>query len=131
MDTAGQEEYSPLRDSHMHTGDGFIIVYSVTTEPSFEQVAKLHRKILRLRSEQPDFPIIIVGNKIDMQEERVVSTEQGIELAKKLNVIFIEISAKTGEGVSDVFTELVRAINKWRQLHPVTKPKKELKCIIL
>jgi len=132
MDTAGQEEYSALRDSHMQTGDGFIIMYSIANQQSFEQVEKFHHKILRLRPENLDFPILIVGNKKDI-EERAVGTEQGQELAHKLKATFIETSAKTGENVNEAFNVIVKQVNAYRKLHPAVKQhkRKGFKCTIL
>mmetsp|Transcript_24882 Transcript_24882/g.31669 ORF Transcript_24882/g.31669 Transcript_24882/m.31669 type:complete len:87 (+) Transcript_24882:253-513(+) len=54
MDTAGQEEYSALRDSYMKTGEGFVLVYSITTNTSFEAAGKLRTQILRIKEETPD-----------------------------------------------------------------------------
>ena len=62
-------------------------------------------------------PIMLVGNKCDMVEERVVQTADGRALATKFGTGFIESSAKTNTNVSELFYELVRMINKWREKH--------------
>eukprot|EP00013_Stygamoeba_regulata_P004011 CAMPEP_0177637716 /NCGR_PEP_ID=MMETSP0447-20121125/5115_1 /TAXON_ID=0 /ORGANISM="Stygamoeba regulata, Strain BSH-02190019" /LENGTH=168 /DNA_ID=CAMNT_0019139653 /DNA_START=127 /DNA_END=630 /DNA_ORIENTATION=- len=113
MDTAGQEEYSALRDQYMKTGQGFILAYSITSTTSFEAATKLRTQIIRIKEEQPDIPIMLVGNKLDLEEERAVSTEQGKALSSKFNCGFIEASAKTNTNVNEIFFELVRMINKW------------------
>merc|ERR1712000_805516 len=75
MDTAGQEEYSALRDQYMKTGQGFILAYSITSPTSFDAAVKLRTQILRIKEEQPDIPIMLVGNKLDLEEERAVTTD--------------------------------------------------------
>jgi len=144
MDTAGQEEYSALRDQYMKTGQvncftfyfkftvhsflqGFILAYSITSTTSFEAATKLRTQIIRIKEEQPDIPIMLVGNKLDLEEERAVTTENGKALSQKFNCGFIEASAKTNSFVNDIFFELVRMINKWREKNPAKAPQKAKK----
>jgi len=54
MDTAGQEEYSALRDSYMKTGQGFVLAYSITSSTSFDAASKLRTHILRIKEETTD-----------------------------------------------------------------------------
>jgi len=130
MDTAGQEEYSALRDQYMKTGEGFILVYSVTSRASFDYATKLRGNIIRMKEAQ-DFPVVLVGNKKDLNEERQVTEAEGRLLAEKFEIRFIETSAKLNQGINEAFAELVREINKFREKHPV-KPKKERKkCIVI
>jgi len=124
MDTAGQEEYSALRDQYMKTGEGFVLVYNITSSNSFEIAAKLRTSILRIKEETPDVPIILVGNKCDLDSERVVSTEDGRKIAEKWETGFIEASAKTNKNVNELFFELVRLINKWREKYPEKAPNR-------
>eukprot|EP01119_Soliformovum_irregulare_P012206 TRINITY_DN3156_c0_g1_i1.p1 TRINITY_DN3156_c0_g1~~TRINITY_DN3156_c0_g1_i1.p1 ORF type:complete len:188 (+),score=30.87 TRINITY_DN3156_c0_g1_i1:72-635(+) len=132
MDTAGQEEYSALRDQYMKTGEGFVVVYSVTSRQSFEFTQKLRTNILRMKGEQLDFPIVLVGNKKDLQSERQVSEEEGKGLADKFKVPFIETSAKTNDNVAEGFHRLVKQINTFRDAHPQKKTKaRRGPCLIL
>jgi GTPase KRas protein len=132
MDTAGQEEYSALRDQYMKTGEGFVLVYSVTSRQGFDFTNKLRTNIMRLKGEQADFPIVLVGNKKDLNSERQVSEEEGKQLAEKFKIPFVETSAKTNENVSEAFFLLVRQINKYRDAHPSKKKKtKGGKCAII
>jgi len=114
MDTAGQEEYSALRDSYMKTGQGFILVYDITSQTSFEQATKLRIQIVRIKDDNEDIPIVLVGNKCDLEKERQVPKEKGEELAKKFRLGFMEVSAKTNNGVNEMFYELVRRIQAYR-----------------
>jgi len=118
MDTAGQEEYGALRDQYMKTGQGFLLVYTITTLTSFDAASKLRTQILRIKEDHQDIPIMLVGNKVDLEEERMVSTEQGKQLAVRFGCGFLEASAKTNINVNEVFFELVRLIKKWREKNP-------------
>jgi small GTP-binding protein len=119
----------------MKTGQGFILVYSITTTSSFEAATKLRTQILRIKEEQQDIPIILVGNKIDIEEERAVTTDQGRALAQKFGCGFMEASAKTNTNVNEIFFELVRLINKWREKNPEKSDgdskKKKGSCMLL
>jgi GTPase KRas protein len=75
LDTAGQEEYSAMREQYMRTGEGFLLIYSITSRQSFEEIMTFQQQILRVK-DKDYFPIIIVANKCDLEKERVVS-EQG------------------------------------------------------
>lgn len=118
MDTAGQEEYSALRDQYMKTGEGFVLVYSITTTSSFDAAAKLRTNILRIKEDAGDVPIMLVGNKLDLEGERVVSAENGRKTAEKWGAGFIETSAKIPKNVNELFYELVQLINKYRERYP-------------
>jgi small GTP-binding protein len=74
LDTAGQEEYSAMREQYMRTGEGFLLVYSITSRQSYEEIITFQQQILRVK-DKDYFPIIVVGNKCDLESERQVSTE--------------------------------------------------------
>lgn len=74
LDTAGQEEYSAMREQYMRTGEGFLLVYSITSRQSFEEILTFEQQILRVK-DKDYFPMIVVGNKADLEGEREVSTE--------------------------------------------------------
>lgn len=76
LDTAGQEEYSAMREQYMRTGEGFLLIYSITSRQSFEEIMTFQQQILRVK-DKDYFPIIVVANKCDLEKERVVS-EQGM-----------------------------------------------------
>lgn len=75
LDTAGQEEYSAMREQYMRTGEGFLLVYSITSRQSFEEIMTYQQQILRVK-DKDYFPIIVVGNKCDLEKDRAV-TQQG------------------------------------------------------
>jgi len=113
LDTAGQEEYSCMRCHYMRTGQGFVLVYAITCRSSFEEISSFREEILRLK-EKDKVPVILVGNKCDLEVERQVSTGEGRDLAKSFGCPFFEASAKTGVNSKECYYELVREIRKER-----------------
>jgi len=111
LDTAGQEEYSSVRDHYMKTGQGFICVYSITSRPSFDNIAT-YRELIQRVKDADEVPMILVGNKADLEAHREVQKSEGEALAKKFKIPFYETSAKDGRNVDIVFTELIRLIRK-------------------
>ncbi|KIJ14292.1 hypothetical protein PAXINDRAFT_163463 [Paxillus involutus ATCC 200175] len=93
LDTAGQEEYGAMREQYMRTGEGFLLVYSITSRNSFEEISTFHQQILRVK-DQDSFPVIVVANKCDLEYERQVGMNEGRDLAKHFGCKFIETSAK-------------------------------------
>jgi len=104
----------------MRTGDGFICVYSITQQNSFDEAVQLHSHILRVKDEDR-VPFVLVGNKCDLEEEREVTYEKGQTFANELKCPFLEASAKTRKNVVETFEAIVREINKNRNnVSPVT-----------
>lgn len=133
LDTAGQEEYSAMRDQYMRTGQGFLAVYSIVSRSSFDEIASFREQILRVKDKDV-VPLVIVGNKVDLDAEgRQVTTMEGRELAKSFSVPFMETSAKARINVEDAFYELVREIRRDREGNNggATTKKKRSKCMIL
>jgi len=107
IDTAGQQEYSALQDQWVREGQGFILVYSVTSRASFSRLEDFHQTMIRIKRYTP--VCIVVGNKSD-QLKREVTTEEGRRLAQKFGCQFMETSAKTSQNVDNMFTDLVRTL---------------------
>lgn len=107
LDTAGQEEYSAMRDQYMRTGQCFLIVYSITSRSSFDEVTAIVEQIRRVK-DSSDVPVMIAGNKIDLEHSRQVTYSEGRALAQSLGAGFLETSAKTRVNVEEAFFDLVR-----------------------
>jgi GTPase KRas protein len=106
---------SAMRDHYMRSGEGFLIVYSVTSAESFAEANTFRDRILRVKEDEQvgdRVPMVLVGNKIDLVQDRKVSTEQGMALAKTWACPFLETSAKTRTNVDECFFELVREIRR-------------------
>jgi GTPase KRas protein len=134
LDTAGQEEYSAMREQYMRTGEGFLLIYSIIDRNSFEEIQVFHQQILRVK-DKDNFPMILVGSKSDLESERTVLSDEGAELAKRLNITFVETSAKQRVNVDLAFQELVRTIRKHsKETNPNSGGKKKKAgggCILL
>mmetsp|Transcript_8440 Transcript_8440/g.9423 ORF Transcript_8440/g.9423 Transcript_8440/m.9423 type:complete len:191 (-) Transcript_8440:58-630(-) len=124
LDTAGQEEYSAMRDQYMRTGTGFILTYSITSTNSFDELYQFKNQIVRVK-EDDNVPMILVGNKADLEDERQVTTTDGETRAKEFGCPFFEASAMTRMNVEESFFELVRVIR--RRTVPEKKGKKSKK----
>eukprot|EP00744_Colponema_vietnamica_P005823 GILI01008487.1.p1 GENE.GILI01008487.1~~GILI01008487.1.p1 ORF type:complete len:188 (-),score=43.19 GILI01008487.1:107-670(-) len=131
VDTAGQEEYATLRDQYWGPGEGFVLVYSITSKETFVEVQDLAKLVLRTK-DATNFPMCIIGNKKDLEHERKVPTSDGENLARDLRCPFFETSAKTRLNVDECFTALVREIWKSSNDSPVEGGKTKKKgCTLL
>ena len=70
LDTAGQEEFSAMREQYMRSGEGFLLVFSLADRRSFEDAARFHKEILRVK-DRDEFPVMLVGNKADLDSQRM------------------------------------------------------------
>ena len=107
-DTAGQDRFRSLSQSYIRNGDAIILVYDITSDDTFQHVTTWMDAIHNMAKQ--DVPIILVGNKTDMENERRITTEEGQKLAEKYKILFKEVSAMTGDGVADAFTMLTIAL---------------------
>ena len=114
LDTAGQEEYGSMRRRYMKTGEGFMLVYSVTSRPSFEEITTFQQHILRVK-DKDEFPMIVVGSHCSQDSERVVSREEGEALARSLGCKFVEADSEARVNVERAFFELVREIRRYNR----------------
>jgi GTPase KRas protein len=143
LDTAGQEEYIALRDQWIRDGEGFVLVYSISSRSSFSRIQKFHNQIQRVKEAaaagSPTLPgsplaqtmgnfslgpapVMLVGNKCDRVTEREVSTQEGSALAKQLNCDFVEASAKSCINVEKAFYDVVRQLRRQRVSAPLRQP---------
>ncbi|KXJ84075.1 hypothetical protein RP20_CCG020969 [Aedes albopictus] len=129
LDTAGTEQFTAMRDLYMKNGQGFVLVYSITAQSTFNDLQDLREQILRVK-DTDDVPMVLVGNKCDLEDERVVGKELGKSLANQFNCAFMETSAKAKINVNDIFYDLVQQINKKSPERKPNKKKKSL-CVLL
>ncbi|KAK2750708.1 Ras GTPase ras2 [Myotisia sp. PD_48] len=138
LDTAGQEEYTALRDQWIRDGEGFVLVYSITSRSSFSRIQKFHQQIQLVKESASSgsptgasylssplgsplagptgpVPVMLVGNKSDKAVERAVSSQEGMALAKELGCEFVEASAKNCINVEKAFFDVVRLLRQQRQ----------------
>jgi Ras family protein len=111
IDTAGQDEYSILNQKHSIGIHGYVLVYAITSRPSFEMCNIIRDKILNYTG--TDFvPIVLVGNKCDLHLQRQVSTEEAAKLAKEWNCVSVESSARLNQNITKIFELMVGEIEK-------------------
>lgn len=135
LDTAGQEQFSAMREHYMRKGHGFIIVFSVTDTQSFDEVSNFHNQVLRA-AECDTYPVILAANKIDLVQQRKVTEQQGRQLAEQLNVAYMETSAKDPPvHVDDLFHEIVRIVRrqpaKPAPTHQLRSNQRQARCSVL
>lgn len=111
VDTAGQDEYSIFPQTYSIDINGYILVYSVTSNKSFEVVQVIHEKLLDMVG-KVQVPIMLVGNKNDLHMERVISCEEGKALAESWNAAFMESSAKENQTAVEVFRRMILEAEK-------------------
>uniref|UniRef100_H3BC69 RAS related n=1 Tax=Latimeria chalumnae TaxID=7897 RepID=H3BC69_LATCH len=109
LDTAGQEEFGAMREQYMRTGEGFLLIFAINDRGSFNEMSKFHTQILRVK-DRDEFPMILVGNKADLDSQRQVSKEEAQSFTHENRIMYMEASAKIRLNVDEAFYELVRAI---------------------
>ncbi|EYC37771.1 hypothetical protein Y032_0766g2167 [Ancylostoma ceylanicum] len=107
-DTAGQERFHTITTSYYRGAMGIMLVYDITNAKSFDNIAKWLRNIDEHASE--DVVKMLLGNKCDMTERRVVSRERGEKIAKDHDIKFLETSAKANIHIDTAFYDLAEAI---------------------
>ncbi|KAH7088658.1 ras-like protein [Auriculariales sp. MPI-PUGE-AT-0066] len=129
LDTSGQEEYGAMREQYMRTGEGFLLVYSITSRNSFEEIETFYQQIIRVK-DRDAFPVVIVANHCEREYERQVGMNEGRELARRLNCGFVEASTTGRINVDEAFYTLVREIKRhasdqYKPIQPPTLPPKD------
>ncbi|KRX96623.1 Ras-related protein Rab-10 [Trichinella pseudospiralis] len=107
-DTAGQERFHTITMSYYRGAMGIMLVYDITNQKSFENITKWLRNIEEHASE--DVEKMLLGNKCDIEEKRMVSKERGEEIAGKHGIRFLETSAKAKINIDKAFYDLAEAI---------------------
>lgn len=111
LDTAGQPEFTAMREQYMRKGEGFIICYSITDRRSFEEAVEYKKLVDRVRN-CDNIPVVLVGNKCDLENMRKVNTEEGKALASQWDCPFFESSAALRHFVDDTFHGMIREIRR-------------------
>jgi small GTP-binding protein len=106
-DTTGHKRYRQLTSAYFRGAAGALIVYDMTSPASFLAVSRWLR---RLRGADPKVVVMLVGNKSDLRDAQIVSFEDGMRLAERENLLFVETSAKDSSNVKEGFTKLISEI---------------------
>ena len=115
LDTAGQDEYAPLRQTFMNTGNAFVLVFDITDDATFEELEPIKTEIIKAHPRIKQLPFLVVGNKTDLEDERAVTVAEGQKMAEKFaaechSCTYMEASAKANVNVEEVFVSIVRRV---------------------
>jgi small GTP-binding protein len=137
MDTAGTESFLAMRDLYIKNAQGFILLYSVISRSTFTELEAIKTQILHVKDyvDASQIPLVLAGNKCDLEGMREVSFEEGEKLAESWgNCVFMETSAKSVINIEEMFEEVTRQVLRKipsKESDLVGKKKKKTKCIIL
>ena len=109
-DTSGQERFRAMTNLYYRDAQVALLTYDITNESSFNSIDFWIQE-LKYKVENENMILCLVGNKCDVSnDERRISTAQGKKFAQENNMIFYETSAKTGEGVTDLFVTIANKV---------------------
>ena len=116
LDTAGQEEYSAMRESYMYDGESFVLVFAKNNRDSFESLIDFAELISRVRdTDIKNVPVVVCGNKNDLPEEEIeVSDAEGESFAERLGAEYVSVSALTGNNINAIFENVVHRVEDVR-----------------
>lgn len=126
VDTAGQDEYTIFPAQYSVDVHGYVLVYSIDSHKSFEVCQIIHEKLIDLIG-NPNVPIVLVGNKSDLHNDRKVSTDEGRKVAENMKAVFLETSAKENQCVVDIFHKVIAEMEK----ADGNLPDGEKKCVVM
>ena len=106
-DTAGQEKFRNIAKQYYKGANGVLLIYDVCNRKSFERIGFWLNE-LKENNKIDELYAILVGNKIDLEQRRVISKEEGEKYAEENNIKYLEVSAKTGEGILDLFNDITK-----------------------
>lgn len=99
-----------MRELYMKQGQGFLLVFSITSMSSLQELDELREQIIRIKDDE-NIPLVIVGNKSDLEEDRVVSRARAFQISQLWgNAPYYETSARRRANVDEVFVDLCRQI---------------------
>ena len=130
-DTAGQERFRSIVLSSLRSSKGVIVVFDITVKKSFDKVGYWLEQI---RNNSEDIPVVLFGNKCDLEEKREVTYDQAKQYADKLGILYFETSAKDNKGVKEGFEALCKIVyekmgsSKGFKIGEDKKPKKKKGC---
>ena len=109
-DTAGQENFRSVTRAYYKASAVAMVVYDITKEESFEHIQTWLNDCKELAPRT--VLLVLIGNKSDLEEQRVISTERGENLAKENNMMFFETSALNGNGIEEAFRKSIEVVDQ-------------------
>ena len=114
IDTAGQERYRSIAYNMIKNADGILLIYDITRKETFDNVSNWIENIRE--NKKKNFPIILIGNKSDLENERQVTKGEGDAKSKELGLLFFETSNKDGINIEETTIELINKIFEKNEL---------------
>jgi len=111
IDTAGQDEFSPINGQYAIGIHGYVLVYTITSRNSFNMIQVVYDKIVDFCG-VTKIPCVIVGSKCDLSIQRQVDSKDGEKLAKEMDCAWIETSAKNNINIGKVFELCLQEIER-------------------
>ena len=105
-DTAGQEKFQNIAKQYYKGANGVLLIYDIGNRKSFQRI-DFWLKELKENNRIDELFVCLVGNKSDLEDKRVITTEEGESYAKSNDIPFFEVSAKTGKGVIELFNKAI------------------------
>ena len=120
LDTAGEEDFQNMADNWINFGEGFLLVFAINDRESFEILDKKRARILKVKFDKP-CPIVMVGNKLDLNNDRKVSFPEAKKKADDWGIEYIETSAQTNFNCKEAFEKLVCKIVEEKKSQKIQK----------
>ncbi len=108
-DTAGQEKFKSISTQYIKNCDGILLIYAINNKKTFENI-EIWLNEIENKKKKNNIPLVLIGNKIDLEKEREVSFQEGEKLAQTYNMEFFECSAKDKINVNESFNCLIELI---------------------
>ena len=105
LDTAGEEDFQKMMDMWISFGEGFMLVFAIDDKESFDLIKTKRERVLKGKHNEPT-PMILVGNKKDLEDKRKVTSEEAKALADSWGIEYIETSAKNNDNCNEPFEKL-------------------------
>ncbi|KAH0795507.1 small GTP-binding protein [Histomonas meleagridis] len=116
LDTAGQDDFAPMRISYIRNREAFILVYAINNRASFDEIENYYQLIVQTKREEDETPLVLCGNKCDLEEQRYISTEDGMEMAKQIKADFFETSAVLNHNVTNAFFKVATRLMELQKM---------------
>ena len=113
-DTAGQEKFRAISFNMIKYSDGIVLMYDITNKKSFASISQWINSIKEIKED--NFPLVLIGNKCDLEEKREVTKEEGKKVADKFGFLFYETSNKNGKNIEKACKDLIVKIIKRNEM---------------
>ena len=129
MDTCGQERFDAINEQYFQKADGILLVFDISKLSSFNKIKNYYINSIKEKC-KAGIPIILLGNKTDLQDQREVSQEMAINLSINEEYIYKETSCVNNENVADAFETIIEMwniYNKEKSQKSIKKTKSKIK----